>query len=155
MSRAKKPGQREIAIQRAYDDPTPDDGYRVLVDRFWPRGRSKAVLKLDAWLRELAPNAELIHWFSHEPTRWEEFRKRYRAELDTPEQREHLLALLDAAGPGRLTLVYGAHDEVHNQAVVLRELLEALHRVRQATPHRVAAVTCRGWTNLSRSRWER
>ena len=98
----------------------------MLVDHFWPRGRSKVVLKLDAWLRDLAPSSELIHWFGHEPTRWEEFCTRYRAELDVPEQHERLEALLEAAGTGRITLVYGARDELHNQAVVLREALTAL-----------------------------
>lgn len=117
-----------IALQRAYDEPAAHDGYRVLVDRFWPRGRSKEVLKLDAWERELAPDAELIHWFGHEPSRWDEFRRRYHAELAAPEQRERLQALLAAAGKQSITLVYGARSETENQAVVVREALLALHR---------------------------
>jgi uncharacterized protein YeaO (DUF488 family) len=72
MSTTKKSTHRAIAIQRAYEDPTPQDGYRVLVDHFWPRGRSKGVLKLDEWARDLAPSVELIHWFGHDPARWDE-----------------------------------------------------------------------------------
>jgi len=122
----KKAAQPSIAIQRAYDDPTPHDGYRVLVDRFWPRGRSKAVLALDEWARDLAPDPALIHWFGHDPARWEEFRTRYRGELDAAAQRARLRALLAAAGKRRITLVYGAHGETENQAVVLREALQAI-----------------------------
>jgi uncharacterized protein YeaO (DUF488 family) len=124
MSATKSARAHTIAIQRAYDDPAADDGYRVLVDRFWPRGRSKAVLKLDEWARDLAPTAELIGWFGHDPARWEEFRRRYRAELAAPAQHERLQALLLAAGKQRITLVYGARSETENQAVVLREILE-------------------------------
>lgn len=116
---------RDIVLQRAYDDPTPHDGYRVLVDRFWPRGRSKDVLKLDDWVRDLAPSADLIHWYGHASERWEEFRLRYLAELAASEQRGRLHALLDAAGRRRITLVYGARTETGNQAVVLREALLA------------------------------
>ena len=124
MSRA----ERRIALQRAYDDPTPHDGYRVLVDRYWPRGRSKDVLKLDEWARDLAPTTELIHWYGHEPSRWPEFRTRYTKELATPDQQARLHALLDAAGRQPITLVYGARTETENQAVVLREVLLASHR---------------------------
>jgi uncharacterized protein YeaO (DUF488 family) len=128
MTPAGKSTSRDIAIQRAYEDPTANDGYRVLVDRFWPRGRSKEILKLDEWLRELAPTPELIHWFGHDPARWQEFRARYRHELVVPEQRDRLRELLDAAGRRRITLVYGARSETENQAVVLREALLALDR---------------------------
>lgn len=123
----------DIVLQRAYDDPTPHDGCRVLVDRFWPRGRSKDVLKLDDWARELAPSAELIHWYGHAPERWDEFRKRYLAELAAPEQHERLRALLDAAGKRRITLVYGARTPTGNQAVVLREALLAVRGKKAAT----------------------
>lgn len=112
-----------VLIRRAYLEPTADDGYRVLVDRFWPRGRSRDALRLDAWARELAPSPELIRWFGHDPARWDDFRARYRAELATPGCRQQLRALLDAAYPQPLTLVYGARDEERNQAVVLREAL--------------------------------
>lgn len=117
---------RKIALQRAYDAPGARDGYRVLVDRFWPRGRSKDVLALGEWARELAPSAELIHWYDHQPARWDAFRERYLAELDAAAQRERLRALLDAAGRRRITLVYGARSETGNQAIVLRDALLAL-----------------------------
>ena len=122
----KQSTARDIVLQRAYDDPTPNDGYRVLVDRFWPRGRSKDVLELDDWVRDLAPSADLIHWYGHVPERWPEFRKRYLAELDEPEQRERMRTLLATAGSQRITLVYGARTPTENQAVVLRQALLAM-----------------------------
>jgi uncharacterized protein YeaO (DUF488 family) len=126
MTAAKKPHSRVIAIQRAYEEATPADGYRALIDRFWPRGRSKTDLRLDVWAREVAPATELIHWFGHKPERWEEFRERYTEELSAPDMRERLQTLLTAAGPGRITLVYGARNELENQAVVLRDVLQAM-----------------------------
>ena len=123
----------KILIKRAFADATPGDGYRVLVDRIWPRGRSKEVLKLDQWARDLAPSADLRKWFGHDPQRWDVFQQRYRSELDAPEQQERLRLLLAQAGNGAhtlgalprgaLTLVYGAKDEQHNQAIVLRAVL--------------------------------
>lgn len=113
-----------IRIKRAYREPEPDDGYRVLIDRLWPRGVKKEQLKLDAWLKELAPSSELRKWFGHEPARWEEFQRRYRSELSSPEAQTLLTELAERADLGPLTLVYGAKDEEHNDAVVLRELLE-------------------------------
>jgi len=121
-----KAAQPSIVIQRAYDEPTPRDGYRVLVDRFWPRGRSKQVLALDEWARDLAPDPALIRWFAHDPARWEEFRTRYRGELAGAAQRVRLRDMLAAAGRRRMTLVYGARSEIENQAVVLREALQAI-----------------------------
>jgi len=123
MIARKKAAQSSIAIRRAYDEPTPRDGYRVLVDRFWPRGRSKEVLVLDEWARDLAPSRPLTTWFHHEHARWEDFRTRYHAELADPSQQERLQALLAAAGRRRITRVYGARSETENQAVVLREAL--------------------------------
>lgn len=117
---------RTIAMQRAYDAPGARDGYRVLVDRFWPRGRSKEVLALGEWARELAPSAELIHWYDHEPARWDAFRERYLAELGAAAQQVRARALLAAAGRRRITLVYGARSETGNQAIVLRDALLAL-----------------------------
>jgi uncharacterized protein YeaO (DUF488 family) len=122
-ARGSGTAQRDIAIQRAYDDPTAHDGYRVLVDRFWPRGLGKDVLKLDEWARELAPSAELVRWFHAAPDRWEDLRSRYREELATAAQAERMHALLAAAD--RVTLVYGASNATHNQAVVLRDVLLA------------------------------
>lgn len=113
--------QPDIQIKRAYAPPSPEDGVRVLVDRLWPRGLTKSDAAIDRWIKDLAPSTELRRWFGHDPTRWDEFRRRYRAELS---QRSDLLDELRAlAKRGRLTLVFGARDELHNQAVVLRDLL--------------------------------
>ncbi|MFN8519263.1 MAG: DUF488 domain-containing protein [Chloroflexota bacterium] len=112
-----------VRIARAYDPPGPDDGRRVLVDRVWPRGRSREALRLDAWERGIAPSDDLRHWFGHDPARWVEFQRRYRAELATPEAAPILDGLVASASAGTLTLVYGAHDEAHNQAVVLAEVI--------------------------------
>ncbi len=112
-----------VRIARAYDQPGPDDGRRVLVDRVWPRGRSREALHLDAWERDVAPSDELRHWFGHDPARWDEFQRRYRAELSRPAAAAILDALVASAATGTLTLVYGAHDEAHNQAVVLADVI--------------------------------
>jgi uncharacterized protein YeaO (DUF488 family) len=93
------------------------------VDRVWPRGLRRADLGLDEWARDLAPTAELRKWFNHVEERWEDFRRKYLAELAAPEQQERMAALLAAAGKKPLTLLYGAHDTEHNQAVVLRDAL--------------------------------
>lgn len=120
--------KRDIVIQRAYEAPSAQDGYRALVDRFWPRGCSKAVLKLDVWARDLAPDAELIHGFGHDPARWDAFRTRHREALAAPEQRERLRVLLDAAGAQRIILICSARSDRENQAMVLREALLALRK---------------------------
>lgn len=119
MVHAKAPP--EVRIKRAYDSPSPRDGTRVLVDRLWPRGVKKADAAISQWMKEIAPSNELRKWFAHDPERWEEFRRRYRAELT--KKRELLGELRSLAKKGPLTLVYSAHDEVHNQAVILREAL--------------------------------
>lgn len=111
----------DIRIRRAYEPPGRADGARVLVDRIWPRGVKKEELAIDEWLRDLAPSDRLRKWFGHDPERWEEFQKRYFAELD--ERPEPLRALRALARKGRVTLVYGARDEEHNQAVALRSYL--------------------------------
>ncbi|HEX5466301.1 MAG TPA: DUF488 family protein [Candidatus Limnocylindrales bacterium] len=113
----------DIRLSRAYDEPGPDDGQRVLVDRVWPRGRKRETLHLDAWMREVGPSDELRHWFGHEPERWPEFRRRYRAELAAPPRAELVDELAARAQRGRLTLVFGAADRERNQAMVLAELL--------------------------------
>jgi len=110
-----------VRIKRAYEAPSPQDGTRVLVDRLWPRGVKKADADIAQWMKEIAPSNELRKWFGHEPQRWEEFRRRYKAELAA--KRELVGELRELAGRGPLTLVYSAHDEAHNQAVVLREAL--------------------------------
>lgn len=112
-----------VRLKRAYDPPARADGTRVLVDRLWPRGVRKAEAGLDGWVKELAPSVELRKWFGHDPARWREFERRYAAELaHHAEQLEQLRAL---ARKGPLTLVFGARDEEHNDAVVLRKILLA------------------------------
>lgn len=111
----------DIRIKRVYEPPAPEDGFRVLVDRLWPRGLKKEDAALDAWKKEVAPSDALRRWFGHNPDRWEEFRRRYEAELE--ERPEVVDWLLERARAGRLTLCYGARDPEHNQAVVLRDYL--------------------------------
>ncbi|HYU95628.1 MAG TPA: DUF488 domain-containing protein [Sphingomicrobium sp.] len=110
-----------VRLKRAYEPPERADGTRILVDRLWPRGVSKAKARLDEWFKEIAPSAELRTWFGHDPNRWDEFRRRYRAELA-----RHSNILKDfrrRAREGPITLVYSAKDEVHNDAVVLRNVI--------------------------------
>jgi uncharacterized protein YeaO (DUF488 family) len=111
----------DIRLKRAYDPASPSDGYRVLIDRLWPRGVSKQQAKVDEWQKELAPSTELRQWFGHEPDRFAEFRRRYVGELRG--QRPRLAELRRRAREGTLTLVYSAHDSEHNDAVVLAEVL--------------------------------
>lgn len=116
---------RDIRIKRVYDAPDPSDGLRVLVDGVWPRGMTKEQVGADLWLREIAPSAGLRKWFAHDRSRWEEFKRRYHAELEA--KAEAVNRLLEVAGERRLTLLYSARDSQHNQAVALREyLLERL-----------------------------
>ena len=111
-----------ICLKRAYEDPSPLDGHRVLVERLWPRGVTKERAALDLWLKDVAPSAELRRWFNHDPARWPEFQRRYREELLRQPQELAELRRLAAAGP--VTLVYGSRDEEHNAAVVLRGFIE-------------------------------
>jgi len=110
-----------IRIKRTYEPASPADGHRVLIDRLWPRGVSRQSAKLDEWIKELAPSAELRQWFGHEPARFEEFRRRYIEELR--HERPRLTALRRLAREGAVTLVYSAHDTEHNDAVVLADIL--------------------------------
>ena len=111
-----------IQLKRVYHAASQGDGYRLLVDRIWPRGLGKEEARIDDWMKEIAPSTTLRKWFGHEPVKWEEFRRRYFAELsDHPELVERLVAI---ARSGTLTLVYSARDEEHNNAVALREFLE-------------------------------
>jgi uncharacterized protein YeaO (DUF488 family) len=110
-----------IQLKRVYEDPAKSDGTRILVDRLWPRGLTKEKAHVDLWLKEVAPTDDLRKWFGHDPARWPEFRARYRAELKRNSDQLSLLRQAVAKGPS--TLVYGAKDEEHNQAVVLHELL--------------------------------
>ena len=111
----------DVRLKRAYEPASAEDGYRVLVDRLWPRGVSKEQAKLDEWDRELAPSRQLREWFGHEPDRFPEFRRRYIDELRA--NRARLRELRRRARTGTLTLVYSAHDSEHNDAVVLAEVL--------------------------------
>ncbi|HNR97814.1 MAG TPA: DUF488 family protein [Planctomycetota bacterium] len=119
-----------IVLERVYGTTSPTTGYRVLVDRVWPRGVSRETLALDEWCREVAPSAALRAWFAHDPERWEGFRKKYLAELQA--QEELLKRLRGIAARRRLVLLYGARDTEHNQAVVLRDALLAGTRGRSA-----------------------
>jgi uncharacterized protein YeaO (DUF488 family) len=110
-----------VRLKRAYDPPEQGDGYRVLIDRLWPRGVTKEDAKLDEWARELAPSSDLRRWFGHDPARFDEFRRRYRDELLDHEDK--LDELRQRARRGALTLVYAARDTEHNDAVVVAELL--------------------------------
>lgn len=110
-----------VRLKRAYEPAAEGDGTRILVDRLWPRGVSKADAALDRWLKEIAPSTSLREWFGHDPARWQEFRRRYKQELQQhAAELEELRAL---ARHGTVTLLYGARDEEHNDAVVLRDVL--------------------------------
>ena len=113
--------QIDVRLKRAYEPAIAADGYRVLIDRLWPRGVSRERAKLDSWQKDLAPSTELRQWFGHNPSRFEEFRRRYIDELG--DQRARLTALRKRAREGTLTLVYAAHDSEHNDAVVLAQVL--------------------------------
>ena len=111
-----------ITIKRAYEEPAAADGCRFLVDRLWPRGVSKAEAALDEWYKDVSPSTELRQWFNHDPARWAEFQQRYRAELDA--KPEAWQPIIGAAKKGDVTLIYSAHDEEHNDAVVLCDYLK-------------------------------
>ena len=111
-----------IAIKRVYEAPAEGDGYRVLIDRLWPRGLKKEAVAMDVWAKELAPSTELRQWFGHDPARWDEFRQRYAAELAESADVWQALARRSAKEP--VTLLYGARDEEHNDAVALKALME-------------------------------
>ena len=115
-----------IRIKRIYDPPARADGVRFLVERLWPRGVKKAKLELDDWLKRVAPSTELRKWFSHDAARWEEFQRRYRAELD--QHPESWQPILDTANKGDVTLLFSSHDAVHNNAVALKDYLETKQR---------------------------
>jgi uncharacterized protein YeaO (DUF488 family) len=117
-------GLREnVNVKRVYEQPADADGTRVLVDRVWPRGLTKQRAAVDVWLKEIAPSADLRKWFGHDPSRWKEFEARYRAELDKNGAAIDRLRELIDKGP--VTLLYGAHDEAHNNAVALRAYLDS------------------------------
>jgi uncharacterized protein YeaO (DUF488 family) len=111
-----------VRVKRVYEPIQRSDGPRFLVERFWPRGVKKEKLKLDAWLKDVAPSDGLRRWFGHDPAKWDEFQRRYRAELD--ENREAWKQLVEVARQGNVTLLYSARDTEHNNAIVLKDFLE-------------------------------
>ena len=130
-----------IQIKRAYEPVARGAGRRILVERLWPRGMTKAALHADAWLKEVAPSTALRKWFGHRPDRWEEFRRRYREELSA--NREGWSSILGASQRGTVTLLYSAHDVEHNGAVVLQEYLTQRGRTRRPKVKRAGARSFR------------
>jgi uncharacterized protein YeaO (DUF488 family) len=112
-----------IRVKRVYEPPEPGDGTRFLVERLWPRGLRKDALKLNAWLKDVAPSDALRRWFGHDPARWHEFRRRYASELNA--RPEAWREILGAADSGTVTLLFSARDTLHNNAVALKAYLEA------------------------------
>ena len=129
-----------ITLKRAYDPIARTDGRRVLVERLWPRGLSKARLGVDDWLKEVGPSTSLRKWFGHDPKKWDTFRRRYARELDS--RQDAWRPIVSAARRGRVTLVYSSHDTEHNNAVALQDYLRAKMR-RRSTPTRAAASRSR------------
>ena len=122
-----------IYLKRAYEGASPQDGHRVLVDRLWPRGIKKTDLALDGWVKEIAPSDKLRRWFSHDKSKWDEFRRRYFEELDS--RPEVWQEIQKAARNRHITLVYGAKDTEHNNAVALKEYLDADMSRKKKTYH--------------------
>lgn len=112
-----------IRVKRAYDAPERRDGRRLLVDRLWPRGLAREAAHIDLWLKDIAPSTELRKWFNHEPARWREFERRYTREIE--QHPEALAQLMAEIHKGPVTLVFGARDEAHNNAVALKEFVES------------------------------
>lgn len=112
----------QIRLKRAYDEPSKQDGTRILVDRVWPRGLKKEQAQIDHWLRDIAPSTELRQWFGHDPDKWPQFKQRYFRELN--KNSAAVAELRQLAGDGRVTLVFSAKDERHNNAVALKEYLQ-------------------------------
>ncbi|HQW83695.1 MAG TPA: DUF488 domain-containing protein [Ferruginibacter sp.] len=111
----------KLKIKRVYDKPDKEDGYRILVDRLWPRGLTKEKAAVDLWLKEIAPSTELRKWFAHDPGKWKEFQNKYLTELK--QNKKQVSILKEQLKHGVVTMVYGARDEQHNEALVLKEWL--------------------------------
>ncbi len=131
-----------LALKRAYEAAAPEDGVRFLVERLWPRGIKKTDLRIDAWIREVAPSDALRRWFAHDPGKWLEFRQRYFAELDRLS--EAWEPIRNAASHSRVTLVYSARDTEHNNAAALKEYLEARMGQQRSSSRRVGILEDRG-----------
>ncbi len=112
-----------IRIKRVYDFPTEEDGFRILVDRLWPRGMSKGKAKLNVWMKDIAPSEQLRTWFNHEPSKWVEFQKKYKTELSEKQAAIKQIEQLEKE-KGVITLVYSARDTEHNNAVALKSIIE-------------------------------
>jgi uncharacterized protein YeaO (DUF488 family) len=112
-----------IKLKRVYEEPSGDDGFRVLVERLWPRGVKKEDARLDLWLKDVSPSAELRKWYNHDVAKWSEFQKRYRAEL--PQRQDSLKMIVEKQRQGTVTFVYAARDREHNSALVLKEFLDS------------------------------
>ncbi len=118
----------KVDIKRAYEEAAKGDGYRVLVDRLWPRGVSKEALHYDAWCKDLAPSPALRKWFGHKVEHWDQFRGEYETELRSEEQAQRMRQLVQDAGASHITLVYGARDTEHNHAIILAAEIERVAR---------------------------
>ena len=114
--------RHELKLKRVYEAPHRDDGARILVDRLWPRGLTQKKAKVDLWLKEIAPSTELRKWFGHDPKKWRSFRGRYQTELK--HHADQLKVLRNKAKSGTVTLIYGARDQEHNEALVLKQFLK-------------------------------
>ena len=114
--------RHKLKLKRVYEAPLKDDGTRILVDRLWPRGLTKEKAKVDLWLKEIAPSTELRKWFGHDPKKWGNFRERYQTELK--HHTDQLKLLKSKVKEGTVTLIYGARDQEHNEALVLKEFLQ-------------------------------
>jgi uncharacterized protein YeaO (DUF488 family) len=121
-TKASEKVKHELKLKRVYEAPHKDDGARILVDRLWPRGLTKEKAKVDLWLKEIAPSTELRKWFGHDPKKWRSFRARYQTELK--DHADQLKLLKSKAKEGTVTLIYGARDQEHNEALVLKQFLE-------------------------------
>lgn len=133
----------DVRIRRVYDPPESDDGRRILVDRLWPRGLTRDRAAIDLWLKDVAPSSELRKWFDHDPDKWEEFRRRYSAELaDRPSE---VAQLRDALRQGAVTLLYAARDTAHNHALVLGDILRDGDRASGETRRWIAGQLAPRW----------
>jgi uncharacterized protein YeaO (DUF488 family) len=133
----KGDGHTMIKLKRVYEPASSSDGGRYLVERLWPRGMKKTALRIDAWLKDVAPSTTLRQWFNHDPKKWEEFQRRYRRELKA--NPDALRPILNAAQRGNVTLVYSSHDAEHNNAVVLKEYVEQKAGRKSSPPRKSAA----------------
>ncbi|MEO5997557.1 MAG: DUF488 domain-containing protein [Chitinophagaceae bacterium] len=111
-----------VKMKRVYEKPEKEDGMRILVDRLWPRGLTKEKAKVDVWMKEIAPSTELRKWFDHDPEKWESFQKRYQQEVK--ENHEQVSLLKDYLKNGIVTLLYAAKDELHNEAIILKDIFD-------------------------------